>query len=66
MEDSEIFVCRANHDGDTIPGSYIVDENLEGKCYISYNFSVIRKTQFEVHIYFTILYLAMNLKKIGI
>ncbi|XP_001606705.1 uncharacterized protein LOC100123099 [Nasonia vitripennis] len=48
LEDGEIFVCRANHDGDTIPGSYIIDENLEGKCYISYNFSVIRKTQFEV------------------
>ncbi|KAL7289622.1 hypothetical protein TKK_0016476 [Trichogramma kaykai] len=48
LDSGELYVCRANHEGDTIPGSYIVDENSEGRCYISHNFSVIGKSRFEV------------------
>lgn len=44
----ETYVCRANHEGGTIPGSYIVQDNFERRCHISHNFSVFKKAQFEV------------------
>ena len=43
-----IYICRANHEGDTVPGSYIIDENQQGRCYISYELSVYQKPEFEV------------------
>lgn len=46
-----IYICRANHQGDTIPGSYIIDENQHGRCYISYELEVHQKLEFEVSFY---------------
>ncbi|KAK2579326.1 hypothetical protein KPH14_008278 [Odynerus spinipes] len=44
----EMYVCRAKHEGETVPGNYIVNKDKTGGCYISYNFSVLQKYEYEI------------------
>ncbi|XP_048509825.1 uncharacterized protein LOC105690339 isoform X2 [Athalia rosae] len=44
----ELFVCRANHDGDVLPGSFVPGKGRKGECLVSSNFFSYQKTEFQV------------------
>ncbi|XP_046612628.1 uncharacterized protein LOC124301518 [Neodiprion virginianus] len=46
--DDEIFVCRASHDGEVAPGSYVPIKGRIGECHVTSSLFVYQKTEFQV------------------